>query len=90
MRQNFSSLAWAGGIIIGAGNTFFAQGFSGGDGNTWNSNNLKWEQICINGLMGGVTTFLGGQIAGKISLCTMVHIYHIIMNIWQELLSCYT
>ncbi len=59
--------AWIGGAIMGGGNTFVSQGFAGGDGNSWNWNNIDLFQIGMDATMGGLTAYLGGQLAGKIS-----------------------
>jgi len=56
---------WAGGALIGAGNSFVNQGF-GSNGN-WNWNNISGQQVLFNGIMGGLTGELGSELGGAIS-----------------------
>jgi hypothetical protein len=56
---------WAGGAIMGSGNSFVTQGF--GETGNWDSSSINWGQVGIDGLMGLGTSYLGGQVANKIS-----------------------
>ncbi|MDL2224463.1 hypothetical protein LJB92_04030, partial [Bacteroidales bacterium OttesenSCG-928-M06] len=58
--------ALAGGITS-SGNSTIAQGFAGGDGNTWNGSNIDWGQVGISAITGAITGYVGGQIAGKLT-----------------------
>ena len=55
----------AAGGVIGAGNNFVNQGF--GDSGKWDWNNIKVEDVLMNGLMGAGMSYIGGQVSGLIS-----------------------
>jgi len=56
---------WAGGALMGAGNSFVTQGF-GSSGN-WNWGNISGQQVLLDGIMGGLTGQIGSELGGAIS-----------------------
>jgi hypothetical protein len=52
---------WAGGAIAGFGNSTINQGFTNG----WS--NINWGQATMGGLTGSITSYLGGQLANKLT-----------------------
>jgi len=56
---------WAGGALIGGGNSFVTQGF--GSTGQWNWNNISGQQVLFGGIMGGLTGQLGSALGGAIS-----------------------
>jgi hypothetical protein len=56
---------WAGGAVMGAGNSVVSQGF-GNDGN-WNWDNVSGQQVLFDGIMGGLGGGLGAGLGGLIA-----------------------
>lgn len=56
---------WAGGAVIGAGNSFVNQGF--GETGNWDWSNINGQQVLFDGIMGGLTGEIGSKLGGFIS-----------------------